>query len=287
MEQRSNARRTIRSSPKADGARREPWQWVRVFSAVKKCPTCGTEFRPKIYRDARGNPIKCEVESLWNRHVYCSQECQWKGRRKPKPPKPPKPDRQPNLSTWKEQAKTAKKICPCCGTEFRPRFYGERPVGRGLWNRQRFCSIRCAKLTENPAFENADRKSGWIPQRKKGGNGRGMPESQKRMLEILSDLAVAELPIVTTTEQRECGLPHALKPDVAIPSLKLAVELDGKSHRCFKVRDADKRKNLALVELGWSVLRLSNSRALWLCSTCKSREALLTSLTAFSSTTAI
>ena len=252
-----------------------------MFSAVKKCPTCGTEFRPKIYRDAHGNPIKCEVESLWNRHVYCSQACQWIGRQKPKPPRPPKPP------TWKEIAKTEKKICPCCGTEFRPRFYGERPVGRGLWNRQRFCSIRCAKLTENPAFENADRTRGRIPRKWKGGNGRGMPEAQKRMLEILSDLAVAELPIVTTTEQRECGLPHALKPDVAIPSLKLAVELDGKSHKCFKVRDADKRKNLALVELGWSVLRLSNSRALWLCSTCKSREALLTSLTAFSSTTAI
>ena len=159
-------------------------------------------------------------------------------------------------------------------------------MSRKLWARQRFCSIRCAKLTENPAFENADRTRGRIPRKWKGGNGRSMPEAQKRMLEILSDMAVAELPIVTTTAQRERGLPHALKPDVAIPSLKLAVELDGKSHKAAKVREADKRKNIALVELGWSVLRLSNSLALSLCSTSRSREALLTSLAAFLSTTA-
>ena len=281
MEQSSNALRTTGSLRKADGAKRAPWQWVRVFSAVKTCPTCGLKFRPKVLRDVNGDPLWCEVEAAWNRHVYCSQACQWIGRRKPKPPRPPKP------TTWKEIAKTEKKICPCCGTEFRPRFFGARPMSRKLWARQRFCSIRCAKLTENPAFA-PDRRinPGNAILKHRRGNGATMPAAQRMMIAILGDSATPELPIVTTSAQRARGLPHALKPDIAIPSMKLAVELDGKSHKAVKVREADKRKNLALVELGWSVLRLSNSLALSLCSTCKSREALLTSLAEYSSTIA-
>ena len=46
-----------------------------------------------------------------------------------------------------------------------------------------------------------------------------------------------------------------------------------------KIRESDRNTRRWLAELGWSVLHISNSKALALCTICKSRDTLLTTLT--------
>ncbi|MBC7336642.1 MAG: DUF559 domain-containing protein, partial [Clostridia bacterium] len=63
------------------------------------------------------------------------------------------------------------------------------------------------------------------------------------------------------------------------------IELDGPSHQSPRKREADKRKVSYLLRNGWCVLRLSNAKALWLCSICKSQDTLLTMLAEYLHTT--
>ena len=70
-----------------------------------------------------------------------------------------------------------------------------------------------------------------------------------------------EFSIITTKTQRWEGAPHAYKVDLGMPEQKLAIELDGYSHQASKIRQIDKRKMRHLAELGWKVLKLSNSKA--------------------------
>lgn len=46
--------------------------------------------------------------------------------------------------------------------------------------------------------------------------------------------------------------------DVAIPSLKIAIEADGSSHQKIVYQESDKRKDTALIKAGWIVLRFKN-----------------------------
>lgn len=46
--------------------------------------------------------------------------------------------------------------------------------------------------------------------------------------------------------------------DVAIPSLKVAIEADGSSHQKIVYQESDKRKDAALTKAGWIVLRFKN-----------------------------
>ena len=58
MEKVSNAPPTTRSSPNPDGVRQAPWQWERVYSAVKTCPVCGKDFHPNIWFDQNRSDAK-------------------------------------------------------------------------------------------------------------------------------------------------------------------------------------------------------------------------------------
>lgn len=73
-------------------------------------------------------------------------------------------------------------------------------------------------------------------------------------------------------------MPKNIKLDIANPNLKIAIEIDGNSHAMIRKRKADKKKVEFLLRKGWSVLHLSNAKSLWLCSTCKSKDTLLTTL---------
>jgi very-short-patch-repair endonuclease len=50
--------------------------------------------------------------------------------------------------------------------------------------------------------------------------------------------------------------------DVAIPSSKLAIEVDGVSHRLSKQKERDAKKEQALKERGWTLLRFQNAEIL-------------------------
>lgn len=119
----------------------------------------------------------------------------------------------------------------------------------------------------------------------RGGNGQ-LTEPQKKLLERLGPGWVAEFAVPVPDYDSRC-LPKHLKIDVAQPRLMIAVELDGQSHRSPARRLQDARKTIFLAQNGWSVFRVTNERAVELSTTCTSPDTLLTSLMAFSSTTAI
>lgn len=50
--------------------------------------------------------------------------------------------------------------------------------------------------------------------------------------------------------------------DLAIPSLRLAIEIDGHSHQVQQRKEIDAKKEQILKERGWTVLRFSNSEVL-------------------------
>jgi hypothetical protein len=54
----------------------------------------------------------------------------------------------------------------------------------------------------------------------------------------------------------------AAVPDLANPTLKIAIECDGSSHYGKTKRESDKTKDRMLVDLGWSVLRFKNKKVL-------------------------
>lgn len=160
------------------------------------------------------------------------------------------------------------------------------------WRRQRFCSISCAKKVENAMHFPRTRERisrtlkaiGHAP-RKRGGNGQ-LTVPQIQLLEKLGAEWQAEL-TVPTGPLRPPGTPKNFKIDIAHREKKIAIELDGQSHRTTGIRKADRQKVAFLLRNGWCVLRLSNAKALWLCSTCKSRDTLLTMLAEYLRTTVI
>lgn len=56
--------------------------------------------------------------------------------------------------------------------------------------------------------------------------------------------------------------PYAYKIDIASLELRIAIEVDGESHRSPAARERDARKDSLLTAFGWTVLRFSNKRVL-------------------------
>jgi hypothetical protein len=119
----------------------------------------------------------------------------------------------------------------------------------------------------------------------RGGNGQ-LTRPQEQLLEKLGTGWFAEY-VITTDRPRPKGMPKNYKLDIANPSQKIAIELDGVSHGMIARREEDKRETAFLLSRGWRVLRISNVKAQLLCSTCKSRGILRTTLMEFLHTTVI
>lgn len=84
--------------------------------------------------------------------------------------------------------------------------------------------------------------------RGKYGNGGEMTPTQKQILDMVG--GVAELAIKTQDRER----PYHYKVDVAIPELKIAIEIDGTSHK--RRQEQDLRKDQRMGRLGWKVVRI-------------------------------
>lgn len=97
----------------------------------------------------------------------------------------------------------------------------------------------------------------------RGGNGQALPPAQQRLLERLLQLSSDWVPeySVPTHTHRGTGLSTNYKCDLANPQKKLAVEIDGSSHRSLKAQERDGKKTQFLVSQGWAVLRFSNREA--------------------------
>ncbi len=92
-----------------------------------------------------------------------------------------------------------------------------------------------------------------------GRGGNGKTTNQQLALHALLPLMVMEYAIETASvaAQFEC-LPTTYKVDLADIETKLAVEVDGKSHKSRKWKFLDRRKTEVLNSLGWTVLRFWN-----------------------------
>lgn len=105
-------------------------------------------------------------------------------------------------------------------------------------------------------------RNGFVPLKKRGGNGCDMPVPQRVLLEALGDGWIAEFVVLTSRPKNNPSrLPNCYKIDVAHPMMKLAIEVDGYSHS-VKTKDRDAKKDRFLREKGWLVLRLRNERIL-------------------------
>lgn len=185
---------------------------------------------------------------------------------------------------------SAQKTCPYCGTQFKPWMIldGEkilRVQKEGLWKKQIYCSVKCAKRS-SPTVLNAQARAK-IKQKLKeirhkpiarGGNGQLLPFPQLALLHALGIGWEAEYSIKTQAGHRNGIYPNCYKVDIANPEKKIAIELDGSSHNSLDRQEQDKKKTEYLVRLGWSVYRVSNEKAINLYTTYKSQDILLTSL---------
>lgn len=88
------------------------------------------------------------------------------------------------------------------------------------------------------------------PQR--GGNGSGLTEPQRLLAEFLG--WETEVVIAPGDGER----PYHYRVDIAHPTMKVAVEVDGGSHFSLVRQASDRRKDERLSALGWLVLRFSN-----------------------------
>ena len=107
-----------------------------------------------------------------------------------------------------------------------------------------------------------------ISPKKRGGNG----TFTKPQLKINSKLGwIMELPIKTAPEHIPVGkkrafsanlsVPTTYKVDIGNPKTKLAIEIDGESHR-GKRKCLDLKKEKYITSLGWTVLRFTNKEVM-------------------------
>lgn len=94
----------------------------------------------------------------------------------------------------------------------------------------------------------------------RGGNGRGLTESQRLLSEALG--WDTEVIVKTGNPSRGVehipGIPTHYKLDIASLELMIAVEVDGGSHCALERKAQDRRKGEWLTGAGWTVLRFSN-----------------------------
>ena len=101
------------------------------------------------------------------------------------------------------------------------------------------------------------RASGHKPPAR-GGNGTGLTVPQTMLLEALGPPFTSELSVKTGAPRITGGLPTHYSIDIADPTLMVAIEIDGRSHRTTARRESDQRKDACLTLLGWTVLRFLN-----------------------------
>lgn len=165
-----------------------------------------------------------------------------------------------------------------------------------LWGRQAieprrrghgYCGVECARLGKNRGIGQANRiatsrNAHLYSARMRANNPMKDPATVEKMRSRLvgrtflarggngkptaPQLALAsalgwpiEVAIITTTVAGQFpSLPHAYKVDVGNEELKIAIEVDGDSHKLPKWRFLDRRKESVLRALGWTVLRFWN-----------------------------
>lgn len=95
----------------------------------------------------------------------------------------------------------------------------------------------------------------------RGGNGKALPEPQRRLACALGWMTEFSVPTRPAKSQFQ-KIPNCYKVDIAHPGLKIAIEVDGRSHQATIGKRRDALKTEVLLLLGWSVLRFTNERVM-------------------------
>lgn len=135
-----------------------------------------------------------------------------------------------------------------------------------VW-RQKNCGIEAMNAPEVQAKARRTRwsrpgereKAAANLRRVRHGNGHGPTPMEARLRSVLPAGWVFYY-VVPTGMGRGCGYPTHYKLDLALPAARVAVELDGPSHKLPGRRDQDDKKQRFLERRGWLVLRFSNDR---------------------------
>jgi hypothetical protein len=96
--------------------------------------------------------------------------------------------------------------------------------------------------------------------RVQGGNGRPAPVAQQLLADALK--WKMEHVVVTGDLGKSMRCPPGYKIDIACPTLKVAIEVDGFSHCSRQRQEQDAKKDRFLTLTGWTVLRFSNEKVL-------------------------
>lgn len=133
--------------------------------------------------------------------------------------------------------------------------------------------ILSQKMKEHNPMFNANAKNKMIHTLKeighhpivRGGNGKGLTIPQEQLFTALKnqiDFIVLTEYVVATKMKNHSGYPPCYKIDIAIPEIKLAIEVDGGSHLALERKAQDKKKTEFLNGLGWNVLRFKNQEVM-------------------------
>lgn len=210
-------------------------------TVTKNCEWCGALFTKEKCRKPRFCNSKCaafwrERDRPLSYRARLQKKCGWCGALIP-------PGRDPSVRF-------------CSGSCALKSRMSDPELVRKLQTERKSC--RCREII-NRADVYAKRTAVIEKQRAQGfpgltyHNGSGPTVPQQMLFDALPAGAVMEFPIPTGNVGTPCRV------DIAIPPVRLAVEVDGHSHRIQSRREIDARKERALREQGWALLRFSNS----------------------------
>jgi hypothetical protein len=91
-----------------------------------------------------------------------------------------------------------------------------------------------------------------------GGNGRGLTDCQSELLKLLEPHGYKPELIVRVGMGKGNGYPTHYKIDIGNAQKKVAIEIDGRSHRARIRKQQDDKKEAFLFEQGWTVIRIPN-----------------------------
>jgi hypothetical protein len=93
----------------------------------------------------------------------------------------------------------------------------------------------------------------------KGGNGQPPTQTIRQLNRIFNQIGFTrELSIPTRIGHNTPGIPNNYKVDFGNIRTKMAIEIDGLSHRSQYRQKLDKKKTEILERLGWKVLRIKH-----------------------------
>lgn len=139
-----------------------------------------------------------------------------------------------------------------------------------MWADEKYREENRIRMTENnPTWQEGvvekiirtAKEGGYDYSHLNGGNG--AESKYERMLkDALPEEWQMQYVYVTTPEDRQDGSPNHYKIDLALERVKLAVEVDGRSHELKDRQNQDAKKTRILNRAGWEVLRVKNSEVI-------------------------